>query len=80
MGCDTVRWQDATTLRAPARKEEQRRKQAVARLNRVRRAVTPMVAVLVGTKVSVHKVWPAQASGQLRFLALILFSLIKGLR
>ena len=56
VGCDAVRWQDVTTLRAPARKEEQRRKRAVARLNRVRSAVTPMVAVLVGTKVSVHQV------------------------
>ena len=48
--------QGVTTLRAPARKEEQRRKRAVARLNRVRSAVTPMVTVLVGTKVSVHQV------------------------
>ena len=59
------------TLRAPAGKEGQRRKQAVARLNRVRSAVTPMVTVPEGTKVSVHQVQPADASGQLRFLGLL---------
>ena len=56
VGCDAVRWQDVTTQRAPARKEEQRRQRAAVWLNRVRSAVTPLVMVLVGTKVSVHRV------------------------
>jgi len=33
VGCDGVRWQGETTLRAPARKEKQRRRRAPARLN-----------------------------------------------
>jgi hypothetical protein len=32
-GRDAARWQDATTLRARARKEEQRRQRAAARLD-----------------------------------------------
>ena len=40
VGCDAVRWQGVTTLRAPAREAEQRRQRAVARLTRVRSALT----------------------------------------
>ena len=68
MGCAAVRWQGATTLRAHAREEEQRGQRDVARLTRVRSAVTQMGKVIVGTNVSVHNVWPAEASGRLRFL------------
>ena len=68
MGCDTVRQQGATTLRAHAREEEQRRWRAVAQLNRVCSALTQMVNVVVCTKFSVHAVWSAVSSGQLRNL------------
>ena len=40
VGCDAVRWQGETTLRAPAREAEQRRQRALARLTRVRSALT----------------------------------------
>jgi len=53
---------------APARKEKQRRKQAPARLNRARRGVTLEVTLLVGKKAGVHGAYPAEESGQLRFL------------
>jgi hypothetical protein len=39
VGCDAVGWQGATTLRARARKAEQRGQRAAARLNRVRSAL-----------------------------------------
>ena len=68
MGCDGVRWQGETTLWAPARKEKQRRQRAPARLNRVRSVVTLEVTLLVSTKARVHKAYPAEESGQLRFL------------
>ena len=48
VGCDAVRWQGATTLRAHARKAEQHRQRDVARLTRARSAVTLQVMVLVG--------------------------------
>jgi hypothetical protein len=47
VGCDAVRWQGATTLRARAREEEQRGQRTAARLNRVRSALTPSVKVFV---------------------------------
>ena len=56
----------ATTLRAPERKEKQRRWHAPARLNRVRSVVTIEVTLLVRRKAGVHKAYPAQESGQLR--------------
>ena len=65
---DAVRWQGATTLRAPARKEEQRRQRSEALLNRVRSGVTHEVMAGVGRKVCIHAVFPAEESGQLRFL------------
>ena len=68
VGCDGVRWQGATTLRAPARKEKQRRKQAPAWLNRARSVITHKVTFPGSTKASVHKAYPAEESGQLRFL------------
>ena len=74
MGCDGVRWQGETKLRAPARKEEQRRKRVPARLNRVRSAVTLEVTLLVSTKARVHKAYRAEESGQLRFLGLTLIA------
>ena len=54
VGCDAVRWQGATTLRARAREEEQRGQRAAARLNRVRSAVTPTVTVDVSSEINVH--------------------------
>jgi hypothetical protein len=47
VGCDAVRWQGVTTLRARAREEEQRRQRTAARLNRVCSALTPSVKVFV---------------------------------
>ena len=55
-GCGAVRWQGATTLRARARKKEQRRQRAAAQIDRVRSALTLLVRVAVGTEVSVHAV------------------------
>ena len=68
VGGDAVRWQGATTLRAPTRKEEQRRQRDAAPLNRVRSAVTHEVKAGVGRKVCIHAVCPADPSGQLRCL------------
>ena len=67
-GCDGVRWQGATTLRARARKEEQRRQRATAWLARVCSALTHEVMNIVGGNVCIHAVNPAESSGQLRFL------------
>ena len=58
-------------LRAPARKEEQRRQRDAALLNRVRSGVTHEVVAGVGRKMRIHAVCPADASGQLRFLGLL---------
>ena len=78
MGGDAVRWQGVAqacpapclglTLRAPARKEEQRRQRDAALLNRVRSGVTHEVMAGVGRRVCIHAVFPAEESGQLRFL------------
>ena len=68
VGGDAVRWQGATTLRAPARKEEQRRQRDAALLNRVRSGVTHEVTVGVDRKVRIHAVFPEAVSDQLRFL------------
>ena len=46
----------ATTLRAHAREEEQRRQRAPVRLNRVRSAVTQEVKVVVAAKARIHAV------------------------
>ena len=67
-GRDGVRWQGATTLRAHARKEEQRRPSAAAWLARVCSAITYEVMDIVGGNVCIHAVSPAELSGQLRFL------------
>ena len=56
VGRDAVRWQGVTTLRALAREAEQRSQRAVARLNRVRSALTQEVRVVMGTNLSVHAV------------------------
>ena len=63
VGGDAVRWQGLAqacpapclglTLRAPARKEEQRRQRDAALLNRVRSGVTHEVMAGVGRKVCV---------------------------
>jgi len=58
-------------LRAPERKEKQRRWHAPARLDRVRSVVTIEVTLLVRTKAGVHTATPAQESGQLRFPGLL---------
>ncbi len=68
MGHDAVCWQGATTPRAHARKEEQRRQRAAAWLNRVRSAFTQVVKPLVSAKVNVHAVSQAEVSDQLPFL------------
>jgi hypothetical protein len=47
VGCDAVRWQGETTLRARAREEEQRSQRAAALLNRARSALTQLVMVFV---------------------------------
>ena len=64
-GCDVVGWQGATTLRAHAREEKQRRQRAAARLDRVRSALTQVVNAVVGTKLNVHLELQAETSGQL---------------
>ena len=56
------------TLRAHARKEEQRGQCIAARLNRVRSALTQEVRPVVATNARVHAVYPAAESGQLPFL------------
>ena len=56
VGCDAVRWQGATTLRARAREEEQRGQRAAARRNRVRSVRYKLDLVLETTKVSIHAV------------------------
>ena len=68
VGRDAVRWQDVTTLRAHAREAEQRGQRAVARLNRVRSALTQEVRVVMATNLSVHAASPVEGSGQLPFL------------
>ena len=68
VGCHGVFWQGATTLRATARKEKQRRQSAPGRLNRVGSVVTQKVNSFVSTEVSVHAALQAEVSGQLRFL------------
>ncbi len=56
MGCDAVRWQGVTTLRARAREEEQRSQRAAARLNRVCSARYKLDLVLEAMQVSIHAV------------------------
>jgi hypothetical protein len=56
VGCDAVRWQGVTTLRARAREEEQRRQRAAARLNRVCSVRTKLDLALEAKKVSIHAV------------------------
>ena len=78
VGGDAVRWHGVAqacpapclglTLRAAARKEEQRRQRDAALLNRVRSGVTHEVMAGVGRKMRIHAVFPAKGSGQLRFL------------
>ena len=69
MGCDAVRWQGETTLRARARKEEQRRQRAVAQLNRVRSARHELDLALEAEKWRIHVVFleakerPGEISG-----------------
>ena len=70
MGRHGVFWQGATTLRATARKKDQRRQSAPGRLNRVGSVVTQKVNSFVSTEVSVHAALQAEVSGQLRFLGL----------
>jgi hypothetical protein len=54
VGCDAVRWQGETTLRARARKEEQRGQRAAAWRNRVRSARYKLDLALEANKVSIH--------------------------
>jgi hypothetical protein len=66
--CGRRAWQGVTTLRALARKEEQRGQARRARCNRVHSAFTQEVYANEAAKVSVHAVYQMFASGQLRFL------------
>ena len=63
-----MRWQGTTTLRAHARKEEQRRQRAAAWPDRACSAVTHAVMFVGVANVSIHQASPAEESGQLRFL------------
>jgi hypothetical protein len=56
VGRDAVRWQGETTLRARARKEEQRRQRTAARLNRVCSARYKLDLVVEAGKASIHVV------------------------
>jgi hypothetical protein len=56
VGCDAVRWQGATTLRARAREEDQRRQRTAAWLNRVCSARYKLDLALEAKKVSIHAV------------------------
>ena len=68
VGRAAARWRGATTLRAHAREEEQRGQRGAARLNRVCSVLTQPVKVVVRRQVSIQAVYPAEHSGQLRFL------------
>ena len=65
VGCDGVRWQGGTTLRANARQQEQRGQRAPAPFNRVGSAFTPTVTDMRRKNVSVHAVLPKNPSDQL---------------
>ena len=65
VGCDVAHWQGVTTLRARARKEEQRGQCAAAQLNWVCSALTQVVKVVVSRNISIYAVLPADESGQL---------------
>ena len=65
-------WQGATRRRLNACNEEQRGQGGAARFDRVRSAVTQEVKAIVGANVRIHAVWPAETSGQLRFLGSML--------
>jgi hypothetical protein len=56
VGCDAVRWQGETTLRARAREKEQRRQHAAARLNRACSAWYKLGLAFEAKKVSIHAV------------------------
>jgi hypothetical protein len=79
VGCDAVRWQGETTLRARARKEEQRRKQAAARLNRVCSARYKLDLALEAKKVSIHVVLRGieQRPGEICGLGVAMFQQVK---
>jgi hypothetical protein len=65
VGRDGMLWQGATTLRAGARKEEQRRQSAPARLNRVCSALLQPVNAIVCSILNIHAGLPVEESGQL---------------
>ncbi len=67
-GCIAVQWQGATTLRARARKAEQRRQCAAMQPSRVCSALTQEVICAVRKNVRIHRMLPAEVSGQLPFL------------
>jgi hypothetical protein len=56
VGCDAVRWQGETTLRARAREKEQRGRRAAARLNRACSAWYKLGLAFEAKKVSIHAV------------------------
>jgi hypothetical protein len=68
VGCDAVRWQGETTLRARAREEEQRRQRAAAQLNRVCSARTKLDLALEAKKVSIHAVLLEKKSDLVKYL------------
>ena len=79
MGCVAVRWQGATTRWADAHKEEQRRKQPVAQLNRVRSARYKLDLALEAKKVNIHVVFfeARERPGEICGLATLLGHLIR---
>jgi hypothetical protein len=56
VGCNAVRWQEETTMRARAREEEQRCQRAAAQLNRVCSGRYKLDLALEAKKVSIHEV------------------------
>jgi len=80
VGCDAVRWQGVTTLRARAREEEQRRQRTAAQVNRVCSAFNQELMGLVYRNLHVHNGFPAEESGQLPDLGSACIRQIHGLR
>ena len=67
VGHDAVRWQDAPTLRAFARKEAQRRQRTAAWFNRVRSALTQMMIVAKSITPCIRLSFSMNRSDQPRF-------------
>ena len=68
VGCQAARWQGATTQRASARKEKQRRQGTAWQINRAGSALTPPVKVIAGEFFCIHGQLQWTQRGQLPFL------------